>query len=145
MSLFLPREIGSIETGPQTFAGTNVLNTTFNFIKKPLEIEGPGLLNSVLVQGAGLNTLNGIFTYTLLFNNKPYYNKDGNSDWFILWFQDYWAINYWGIYDFSINSIEPIYFSFENTLYPWNVTTWTAYSDPLFLPYNPVPNVSKIL
>jgi hypothetical protein len=135
MNLFLPREVGSIETGPQTFAGTNVLNTTFLFTKEPILPDLPGLLNSVLVSNGGLNSLNGIFNYTLEFEDKPYYNKDGNVDWFIVWFE-----NVWGIYDFSI-SFDPIYISSEDVLYPWNVVTWT----PLNPIYSPVPIVTKVL
>lgn len=135
MSLFLPREIGSIETGPQTFAGTNVLGTTFLFIKEPEPIDPPGLLNSVLVENGGVISLNGVFNYTLEFNGKPYYNKDGNSNLFIVWFEEEW-----GIYDFSISSL-PIYFSTEDVLYPWNVINWSM----LNIVYNPIPRVKKIL
>lgn len=135
MSLFLPREIGSIETGPQTFAGTNVLGTTFLFIKEPEPIDPPGLLNSVLIQNGGWGNLNGVFSYTFLFDNKPYYNKDGNSNWFILWFN-----NQWQIYDFATNTIDPIYFSSQNTLYPWQVTVWQS------LPgYTPAPSATKVI
>jgi hypothetical protein len=134
-NLFLSREIGSIETGPQTFAGTNVLGTTFNFNPYPPTPEGPGLLNSVLVQNAGRNTLNGTYVYITEFNDKPYYIKDSNPDWFIIWFQ-----NRWEIYDYEIN-FQPIYFSSENVLYPWNVTNWSVL-DPI---YNPLPTVTKVL
>ena len=135
MSLFLPREVGSIETGPQTFAGTNVLNTTFLFRKEPVPVEPPGLLNSVLVSNGGQNSLNGIFSFSVEFNGKQYYNKDFNSDLFIVWFE-----NEWGIYDFSI-SFDPIYFSPEDVQYPWNVVSWSALN-PI---YNPVPTATKVL
>lgn len=135
MSLFLPREVGSIETGPQTFAGTDVINTTFVFTKEPLPPEPPGLLNSISVQNGGYASLNGIFTYTSPFGTKQYYNKDGNPNWFIVWFNDQWQI-----YDFSV-SIDPIYFSSEDVLYPWNVTSWSV-SNPI---YNPLPTVTKVL
>ena len=135
MSLFLPREIGSVETGPQTFAGTNVLNTTFIFRKEPVPIEPPGLLNSVLVSNAGQNSLNGTFTFSVEFNGKQYYNKDSNSDLFIVWFE-----NEWGIYDFTI-AFDPIYFSSEDVQYPWNVQNWSVLN-PI---YNPAPIVTKVL
>ena len=132
-NLFLPREIGSIETGPQIFAKTDVLDTTFYFSK---EIELPGLLNSVLVQNAGYNNLNGTFNFVSLFEGKPYYNKNGDADLFIVRFN-----NQWQIYDFNENAIDPIYFSDQNVLYPWNATDWNSLS-PI---YNPVPTVTKVL
>jgi len=135
MSLFLPRESGSIETGPQTFAGTNVLNTTFLFRKEPPPSDPPGLLNSVLVQNGGWSNLNGTFVYTTLFDNKPYYNKDGNGDWFIVWFN-----NQWNIYDFSEDAVDPIYFSSENTNYPWSSNNWQVQPG-----YGPTPTVTKVL
>lgn len=135
-NLFLPRDIGSTETGPQVFAGTEVLNTTFIFRKDPGIQDSPGLLNSVLVQNAGRNTLNGTFTYTTEFDGKPYYNKDGNSNLFIFWF-----LNKWMIVDFGENAFDPIYSSSENVLYPWNVENWSVLS-PI---YNPAPVVTKVL
>jgi hypothetical protein len=135
-NLFLSREVGSIETGPQTFAGTDVQNTTFIFRREPLVFDPPGLLNSVLVQNAGLNSLNGVFVYTTEFDSKPYYNKDGNSDLFIFWF-----LGQWMIVDFAEDAFEPIYFSFEDVPYPWHVENWSVLS-PI---YNPAPTVTKVL
>jgi hypothetical protein len=135
-NLFLPRGLDSIETGSQIFAGTNnVLNTSIFFIQNPLPPELPGLLNSVLVQNGGVGDLNGIFNYTTEFGGKPYYNKDGNGNWFIVWFE-----NQWEFYDFSID-FSPIYFGVEDVLYPWDVTVWQT-SNPI---YNPVPTVTKVL
>lgn len=136
MSLFLSREIGSIETGPQTFAGTVNPNTTFYFVKTPIQDEIPGLLNSVLVKNGGYSPLNGLFNYTLEFDGKPYYNKDGNSNWFIAFFE-----NKWQIYDFSENTLDGIYYSTQNVLYPWLVTNWSAIN-PIYLP---IPIVEKVL
>jgi hypothetical protein len=147
MSLFLSRESDSTETGPQIFTkndGAEPVDFIFASLGSLFDSsssssssssEGPGLLNSVLVENGGYSLLNGIFTYNSEFNNKPYYNKDGAPDWFIIWFNGQWQI-----YDFSIN-FEPIYFSSENVLYPWNVTIWQA-SEPI---YNPVPTVTKVL
>jgi hypothetical protein len=129
-NLFLPREVGSIETGPQIFAGTDVPNTTFNFV---LIVDVPGLLNSVIVQNGGYSQLNGIFNYTTEYNGKPYYNKDGYAYWFIVWID-----NKWNIYDFE-TSIDPIYYSTQDVPYPWNVTIWTAFNPA----YNPVPTAIR--
>ena len=134
-NFFLLRETGSIETGPQTFARTDVLDTTFYFTKFVSIPDGPGLLNSVLVQNGGREILNGHFTYTTEFQGKPYYNKDGNSNLFIVYFN-----GGWGIYDFGISS-EPIYFGAQDVLYPWAVTNWTVLNNT----YNPAPNVTKII
>jgi hypothetical protein len=134
-NFFLPREVGSIETGPQLFVKTEVANTTFYFNPNPESPEGPGLLNSVLVQNGVLGNLNGIFNYTTEFGGKPYYNKDGNGNWFIVWFG-----NEWGIYDFNL-AFDPIYFSSEDVLYPWNVQNWSVLN-PV---YNPPPTVTKVL
>lgn len=132
-TFFLPREVGSIETGAQNFLRAG--NVPFVFQPDPALQDVPGLLNSVQVSNAGWNNLNGIFSYTFLFEGKPYYNKDGNSNWFILWFN-----NQWQIYDFSQNNIDPIYFSTEDVLYPWNVVNWQS------LPgFGPAPLVTKIL
>jgi hypothetical protein len=135
-NLFLPRAVGSIETGPQNFVGTDVLNTSFIFTKEPPPPDPPGLLNSVLVSNAGLESLNGIFVYLTEFEDKQYYIKeDSNPDLFIVWFN-----NVWGLYNFAIN-FEPIYFSFEDVLYPWNVTSWTVLNSI----YEPAPIVTKVL
>jgi uncharacterized protein (UPF0297 family) len=136
-NLFLPREVGGIETGPQIFAKTDVLDTTFYFSKEnEITVELPGLLNSVLVQNAGYNNLNGIFDFVSLFEGEPYYNKNGDGSLFIIRFN-----NQWQIYDFNENSIDPIYFSDQDVLYPWNATEWNSLS-PI---YNPVPTVTKVL
>jgi hypothetical protein len=136
-NLFLAREIGSIETGPQTFAYTNVVNTTFLFTKEftILPEDPAGLLNSVLVQNAGRTILNGTFNYVTLFEEKPYYNKDGDPNYFIIFFE-----NQWQIYDYSV-SFEPVYFSNENVRYPWHVINWSAANSI----YNPVPLVTKVI
>lgn len=126
---FLPRQVGSIETGPQLFAGTEISNTTFYFAE-PLD-----LLNSVSVSNCGLFTLNGIFVYTAMYNNRPYYNKDGNGNLFLVYNNTEWEI-----YDFG-ESESPIYFSEStNSNYPWNVINWNASPG-----YEPVPTVTKIL
>ena len=95
----------------------------------------PGLLNSVLVGGAGLNQLNGTYVYVTEFEDKPYYFKPENTSLFILWFE-----NQWEIYDFDIDAL-PIYIGTEDVLYPWNVTVWQTLN-PI---YNPVPTVTKVL
>lgn len=135
-NFFLSRDTGSLETGPQTFAGTTVSNTTFNFNSYPSLLDNiPGLLNSVLVQNAGLNLSNGTYNYVTLYDNKPYYVNDINADLFIIWFQ-----NKWEIYNF-VENVLPIYFSNEDVLYPWNVSNWSV----LNTIYNPTPTVTKIL
>jgi hypothetical protein len=134
--LFLPREQGSTIVGPQVFRRVVAPNSPFIFRRDPVLEDVPGLFNSARIQNAGWNNLNGIFIYTFLFNDKPYYNKDGNSNWFIIWFN-----NQWQVYDFSENSVDPIYFSNQDVLYPWNVTNWTAVNSI----YNPTPTVTKVL
>jgi hypothetical protein len=94
------------------------------------------LFNSALIENGGVFDLNGIFNYVGEIEEKPYYNKDGNANWFIIWFN-----NKWGIYDFDIDPIDPIYFSVEDVLYPWNVTVWQSLN-PI---YEPVPTVTKVL
>jgi hypothetical protein len=133
-NLFLPREVGSIETGPQNFVGTDVLNTTIYFTFQPEELD---LINSVVVSNAGLNRVNGVFNYTAEVNNKLYYNKNGDPFLFIAFLE-----NTWGIYDFLENAETAIYFggNFENN-YPWNVTSWSSLNSI----YNPVPTVTKVL
>ena len=134
-NLFLPRNFEDVESGSQIFTKNITPGTTINFNPLPPPPEGPGLLNSVLVQNGGVEDLNGIFNYTTEFGDKPYYNKNGNANWFILWFE-----NQWEFYDFSID-FNPIYFGVEDVLYPWNVTVWQT-SNPI---YNPVPTVTKVL
>jgi hypothetical protein len=134
-NLFLPRDFNNIETGPQIFTGPSVLNTSVLFTKGPPLPDPPGLLNSLLIEDAGVLSLNGVFNYTVEFENKPSYNKNGDGNLFILWFN-----NSWQIYDFNISSV-PIYFSSEDVLYPWNVTVWQS-SNPI---YDPAPTVTKVL
>ena len=134
-NLFLSRDLNSIEIGPQLFAGTLTPNTTFYFNSYPQITDPPGLFNSVLIQNAGRTILNGIYSFITDFDNKPYYVKDFNPDWFIIWFGGRWEI-----YDYSFDFI-PIYFSAEDVLYPWNVTNWSVSN----IIDNPPPTVTKVL
>jgi hypothetical protein len=96
----------------------------------------PGLLSSVNVQNGGRSNLNGTFVYTTEFQGKPYYNKGGNANLFIAWFE-----NQWNIFDFSENALDAIYWSPENVLYPWLVNTWYTINSA----YLPVPSVDQII
>jgi hypothetical protein len=127
---FLPRQPGSIETGPQLFAGTNDLNTTIYFG------ETLGLLNSVKTEGGGAEGLNGIFVYTSIYNDRPYYNKDGDGNLFIIYNDDQWEIYNFGMTD------EPIFISNPTTAqYPWNIINWYTTDENL----GPAPKVTKVL
>ena len=95
--------------------------------------EQPPIIYDVSVVNAGLFNLNGIFNYVSEFNNKPYYEKDSNGLYFILY------DNGWGIYDFSTSS-EPIYYSSSNTDSPWEATNWQA----SFEYFAPAPNLFAI-
>ena len=131
---FLPRQIGSVETGPQMFIKTEVPNTTFIFSHLLDSV------SSVSVQNGGYGTLNQVFNYITQLNNKPYYNVTSNSNLFIVYFS-----NAWGIYDFELSS-EPVYFSTENVMYPWMVTNWQVtdnQNEDWFYP--PAPNVSQVI
>jgi hypothetical protein len=131
-NLFLSREIGSVETGPQIFAGTSTPDTTFYFKKQQ---EEPGLLNSVLVSNGGWSRTNGVFNFSAEFEGKPYYNKAGDPDLFIAFFE-----NFWGVYDFAESPLDPIYVSTQNVLYPWNANIWSSKQG-----YEPAPNVTKVI
>jgi hypothetical protein len=96
----------------------------------------PGLLSSVDVQNGGWPNLNGTFVYTTEFQGKPYYNKDGNGNWFIAWFE-----NQWNIFDFAENGLDAIYWSPEDVLYPWMVNNWYTINSQ----YLPVPKVNQII
>jgi hypothetical protein len=131
---FLPREVGSFESGSQIFTRINTQNTAFTFTKETV-LDPIGLLNSVLLQNAGVNDLNGTFDYVTLFEEKPYYVKGGDPDYFIIFFE-----NKWEIYNFKILNGLPVYYSDQNVLYPWNVTSWISSN----IIYNPVPTVTKV-
>jgi hypothetical protein len=143
---FLSRLAEDPESGSQIFAKGGATDV-ISFLSPTLEIissssssssssqDLPGLLNSVLVGGAGLNQLNGTYIYVTEFEGKPYYYKSENPSLFILWYE-----NQWEIYDFDLDGL-PIYTGNENVLYPWNVTVWQT-SNPI---YNPVPTVTKLL
>jgi len=131
-NLFLPREIGSVETGPQTFAGTTVPDTSIIFAKK-IFVENP--FSSVLVAGGGSSEVNGVYNYVTDFEDKPYYTKGESGDYFIVYFN-----NQWNIYDFVITSF-PIYYAIEDTPFPWLVSAWVS-SDILF---EPPPVVTEII
>jgi hypothetical protein len=103
--------------------------------QEPIQ-SGPGLLSSVDAQNGGWSNLNGSFVYTTEFQGKPYYNKDGNGNWFIAWFE-----NQWNIFDFAENGLDAIYWSPEDVLYPWMVKTWFTINSK----YLPVPKVSQFI
>lgn len=131
--IIFTKNINSIE--PQIF--TNGGNIPFYFNNYQLPTQEPqGLLNSVLVQNAGITTLNGIYNYVFEFNGKPYYSLATNPSNFILWFE-----NQWEIYSFDIDPIFPIYVGIGNVLYPWNITNWSSLNSN----YDPAPVVTKIL
>jgi len=140
-NLFLPREFDSIETGPQIFTKNDgagsmyFISTTSSSSSSSSVFDPPGLLNSVLIQNAGLNQLNGTYIYITEYEGKPYYFKPENPSLFILWYESQWEI-----YDFDLDSL-PIYIGNENVLYPWNVTLWQS-PNPI---YQPVPTVTKVL
>ncbi len=135
-NLFLPREVGSIETGPQTFAGTNVLDTTFYFTQFPSSSSSSPQqsFSSVLVSNAGEININGTYEFVTFLDDKPYYTKGGEGRFFIIYLE-----GQWNIYDFNI-SVDPIYFSSENVTYPWLVNTWISISTI----YLPLPIVTEI-
>jgi hypothetical protein len=130
-NLFLAREVGSVETGPQTFAGTTVPDTSIIFAKK---IIIPSLFSSVLVEGAGVLDVNGVYNYITDFEEKPYYTKGETGDYFIVYFE-----NQWNIYDFQITSF-PIYYAEEDVPFPWLVSEWFAFENN----FEPVPVVTEI-
>lgn len=129
-TFFLSRSINDFQSGPIIFGTDNNQNSDIIFTT----FTPPGLLNSVMVQNAGYDNLNGIFNYVSTLNNKPYYAKSENGDRYIVW-----ENNLWEIYDFRAD-FRAFYFSNENVRYPWQVTSWTA-SSPY---YDPPPTVSII-
>lgn len=127
---FLPRLENDPQTGPITFA------TDENQDKKIIfGIEFPiGLLNSLIVQNAGRLEMNGIYNYVDENDEKPYYTKGEEGFYYIIWIN-----NRWDIYDFSLTS-DAIYFSNEDTNYPWQVLSWTSSS----VIYNPSPIIIQL-
>ena len=91
-----------------------------------------GLLNSLLVQNAGKQELNGTYNYVDINDLKPFYTKGSEGYYYIIWIN-----NRWEIYDFSFNPIA-IYFSEEDTNYPWQVNSWTVVN----VIHNPPPNIT---
>jgi hypothetical protein len=137
MSFFLPREQGSIETGPQIFTRTGIQNTRFLFTREPSSSSssGPILLNSILVSNAGEINVRGTYNFVTTLNEKPYYTKGSEGIFFVIYLD-----NQWNIFNFNLSS-NPIYSSTQNVLYPWLVTTWNS-SSPSYLP---LPVVTQIL
>jgi hypothetical protein len=95
----------------------------------------PGLTNSVLVSSAGSININGTYIYVTELNNRAYYTKGGGGIFFIVYLD-----NQWNIFDYSI-SVNAIYFSSEDVLYPWLVNNWQVLNSI----YLPLPSVTKIL
>lgn len=136
MSFFFPREQGSIETGPQIFSRIGTQNTAFIFTKEPVSSSSSSglLLNSALVSDAGVINIRGTYNFVTTLNDKPYYTKGLDGNYFIIFLD-----NQWNILDFTISS-DPIYFSTQNVLYPWLVTTWVSASPS----YLPLPTVTIV-
>jgi hypothetical protein len=125
---FLPRLGNDPQSGPIVFTTNGSQNSNVLFtIDYPL-----GLLNSFLLQNAGRLNLNGTYNYVDINEEKPYYTNGEDGYYYVIWIS-----NRWDIYDFSLGS-DAIYFSNENTNYPWQVTSWTA-SNSI---YNPAPNIT---
>lgn len=125
---FLPRLGNDPQSGPIVFTKNGNQSSDFIFrIDYPI-----GLLNSFLMQNAGRIGLNGIYNYVDINDEKPYYTKGEEGYYYVIWIN-----NRWDIYDFSLTS-DPIYFSNENTNYPWQVTSWSV-SNSID---NPPPNIT---
>ncbi len=93
----------------------------------------PEVLKMVSVTGGGYGPLNWLFLPTqILQNGKPYYSGQRDPNRAIKWFD-----GKWGIYDFGASSA-PIYYSEEDVLFPWQVTTWLSQPS-----YEPAPAVNK--
>lgn len=125
---FLPRLENDPQSGPIVFTTDGNQTSNFQFTIDYL----PGLLNSFLLQNAGRLNLNGIYNYVAVNEEKPYYTKGEEGYYYVIWISDRWDI-----YDFSF-SPTAIYYSNENTNYPWQVNSWSL-SDSL---YSPAPNIT---
>ena len=125
---FLPRLGNDPQSGPIIFTTDGNQTSDFTFT-----IDYPeGLLNSFLLQNAGRTALNGIFNWVSINNQKPYYIKGEESFYYVIWINGRWEI-----YDFSLTS-DAIYFSNEDTNYPWQVTSWSV-NNPS---HNPPPIIT---
>ncbi|NDB84733.1 MAG: hypothetical protein EB127_18810 [Alphaproteobacteria bacterium] len=76
--------------------------------------------SNVLVSGAGLAEVNGIYTYRGVYSGKPYYNLVGYEDsinaFSIFWFTPSWIL---------IGTEEVMYEAFDQSIdYPW-LGTWS--------------------
>lgn len=119
---------------PRNFSSSSSSSSSSN--SSSSSVETSGSFSSVFIQNGGWVNLNGVFNYTSEYNGKPYYNRNGFGNLFI-----FWNNNQWNIYDFNQNPIDPIYFSTDNTLYPWNAQNWSTINNI----YLPVPSVNGII
>jgi len=80
-------------------------------------------LSSVIIEDSWFENCNGIYNYNTIYNEKPTYYSTGTLNGLkvnniIKWYKNRWNV----YYDYAIL----IYYSHENTFYPWNVTRWSG-------------------
>jgi hypothetical protein len=90
------------------------------------EIAGP---SSVLISGSGSSQANGVYTFDGEFEGKGSWRL--SEEIVIIWEDDQWKINQDGE--------GPLYFSEEDTEFPWQVTTWEIFNGE-----EPVSTVTEI-
>lgn len=107
-------------------------STLFQKIKTDIIIDP---FSDVFLTGAGRSIMNGTYVYISELDGKPYYTKGIEGNLFVVYLDSAWSI-----FDFSVDTVNPIYYSVENKQFPWEVTNWISFSTI----YDPVPVVTYI-
>lgn len=105
----------------KVLSGNKISDSILDYIEDNTSIISD--YSSAIIENSWYESSNGIYRYINNYNNKPAYfstgDFNGNStNNFIRWDKNRWNIYY--NYDIII------YYSTENTFYPWEVTSWSG-------------------
>lgn len=114
---YLWAKIAVAAGGPKTEADYISLPKNYAWSDIYNAVSGDIANSAVVVSGAGTSSSNGTYVKTGFSDGKPIYNFGLNT---IAWSS---ADSYWYIFDDEVVG-DVVYFSFDDTSYPWEATGW---------------------
>jgi hypothetical protein len=86
---------------------------------------GPTTFNAVIVSGAGSEFANGLYTFSGIYEGKPFYNREDADSIDETFLAIRWTGSFWQIKPDDVEYISP-----EDVPYPWLVASWDVVGAP---------------